>query len=523
MVRFLHDPKKLRRFPAPGIAAFTPLWIFYHSLSRKRYLTVYEAHRKLGPVIRLAPSHISFSDPQAFKEIYSHSAPVVKDEFYSNLGNGTPSMFQIIGKMEHGQRRKLLSHVFSAQKIGEMEPRITELAIKLFRALEIKSRGGLIATTDEYPAVNGGFDVRPWLNMFAFEAITAVFWSSSYNFLDKGNDRCPALELSGEIHEVHAMDTAHSNTNFIIPFAQLPKAWWKLAQIILTHTHGARSAKNFRSMARYVVRRRIEKPPAESDLFSNIILEPTEKHKNPMTSEELLSECSTMLSAGQDTTQTSLTNCLYHLAKNPTKQSKLRACLFAALPSESQPIASYADLQRIPMLKACLDESFRCSPPLGFGLPRMMTAPGMTITGHYIPSGVVVSSPLYNIHHDEKLFKEPWTFIPERWLGGSDPDYSPSAEETANLKAYVQPFSLGGRSCIGRNMAYMDLSIVIAGLVMAFDWELHDPNQSMQYIEKLVTNPKELWVSARMRQGMDMDSQLKRQETVSRGDRRDAS
>lgn len=514
MIRYIVDSTKLRRFPAPGLAAFTPLWIFYHSLSRKRYLTVFEAHKKLGPVVRLAPRLLSFSDPQACKEIYGHSAPVVKAEFYSNLGNGKPSMFQIIGKHEHGQRRKLLSHVFSAREISAMEPRVSEIAIKLCRALEIKSQGGQIAPTDEYPVLDGAFDLRPWLNMFAFDVITAVFWSCSYNFLDKGNDRCPALKVSGEIHDVHAMDAAHSNTNFIIPFAQLPKSWWNIAQLVLRYTHGACSARNFRSMARYVVHRRVQSPPPEPDLFSNVDLEPTEKQQNIMTSEELLSECSTMLSAGQDTTQTSLTNCLYHLAKHPAKMHKLRKSLLEALPPESQPIASYAELSRIPMLRAVIDESFRCSPPLGFGLPRLVTAPGMTIRGHFIPPGVVVSSPLYNIHHDESLFQDPWMFIPERWLEGTDPDYKPSEEETANLKTYVQPFSLGGRSCIGRNMAYMDLSIVIAALVMAFDWELRDPSQPMQYIEKLVTNPKDLWVKAKLREGMDMDSQLRRQQTT---------
>ncbi|OGM47384.1 hypothetical protein ABOM_003803 [Aspergillus bombycis] len=518
LVHYYLDAKKLRRFPAASfLAPFTSLWIVSHSLRRKRYVTVYEAHRKLGPVVRLAPDLLSFSNAKACKEIYSHGAPVVKAELYSNLGNGVPSMFQIIGKAEHGKRRKLLSHVFSAKQIYDKEPRVIKLAKALCRNLEIKARGGMVATTDEYPVVDGAFDVRPWLNMFAFDVITAVFWSSPYGFLEKGNDIAPAVDLKNRVFKVHAMDAAHSNTNFIIPFAQLPRAWWNLIQLVLSHTHGAQSAKNFRSMTRYVVRHRIENPPAEPDLFTSFPLEPTEKHAHVLNSEELLSECSTMLSAGQDTTQTSLTNCLYHLCKNPSKLRKLRKVLLDSLPPESQPIASYSDLQRIPLLRAVLDESFRCSPPLGFGLPRLVTEPGMTIQGHFIPPGVVVGSPLYNIHHDESLFPDPWSFIPERWLGGSDPDYSPSAEETENLKTYVQPFSLGGRSCIGRNMAYMDLSIAIAALVMEFDWELRDPDCDIQYVEKLVTNPAALWVKAKLRPGMDIESQSKRQAAMSAG------
>ncbi|OQV02463.1 hypothetical protein CLAIMM_07659 [Cladophialophora immunda] len=515
---YLRDPLHLRRFPAPSTAGFSLLWSIYHSLGRKRFVAVHEAHKRLGPIVRLGPRHLSFSDPQAYKKIYGHSAPVIKDELYANLGLGNPSMFQIVDKEPHGQRRKLLSHVFAAKQINQMEPRVTELVMQLCRAFEIKSTGGQIATTDEYPAVQGAFDVRPWMNMFAYDVITSVFWSKPYGFLKTGNDRCMALTASGEARKVRAIETQHRSGNFAFPLVQLSKRWWELALRIFSQAPGCRSMKNFRSMARYIVRERIDKPPTEPDLFSSFPLEPTEKRKSTLSADEILAECSTMLLAGQGTTQISLTNCIYHLAKNPDKQDKLRKCLYAAIPPESRPVASYTDLQNLPMLRACLDESFRCNPPVTFGLPRLVTNPGMTICGHYIAPGVVVSSPLHEIHHDERLFKDPWKFIPERWLEGSDADYIPSAAESANLTTYVQPFGMGGRGCIGRNIAYLDLSVAIAALVMAFDWELSDPNKPIEYNETVVTTPIELWVKARLREGMEIDAQLKRKQesTMSR-------
>lgn len=211
---------------------------------------------------------------------------------------------------------------------------------------------------------------------------------------------------------------------------------------------------------------------------------------------EVMAECTTMLDAGNDTTQTSLTNAMYHLALYSRTQRNLREILNKTLPNNSTPVASYQQLQHIPYLRAVLDESFRCRPPVNFGLPRKTVEPTM-IAGHLIPGGVTISSSLSSLHHDGRLFSEPYTFIPERWLT----DEATYPEERQNLKDYVLPFSLGGRACIGRNLAYMELSIVIATLVLAFEWsldeEMHGGTKGLEIVERLNSNPKELWLHAR--------------------------
>ena len=424
---------------------------------------------------------------------------IVKDDFYAHIAAGNPSMAQTTSKAEHARKRKTMTHVFSAREITAMEPRVMETVRKLCRNLKSKAEGKLIASTDLYPVDNGAFDVRPWLNMFSYDAITAMFWSKTYGFLDKGNDVCPALTSTGETKQVHAMNTFHSASAFNVLWAHLPESLDKLVKIILANTHGRQSALNFYAMANHMVVERIRSPPSEPDLFSNLPVTPTEKHPTPMPLHEIVAECTTMMDAGNDTTQTSLTNCMYNLAANPAKQSKLRAQLLAL---GGDPIAHYSALQKAPYLRACLDESFRVQPPVAFGLPRRTVAPGATIAGHFVPPDVTVSVPLFSLHRDPNLFPDPLAFIPERWLP-DDEVYTPSERERRNLKEFVLPFSLGGRACIGRNLAYMELSIVIAALVMGFEWELRVEGQEMEYVERLNRNPKSLWVRARVREGMD--------------------
>jgi len=188
---------------------------------------------------------------------------------------------------------------------------------------------------------------------------------------------------------------------------------------------------------------------------------------------------------------------MYELACHPDKQQKLYETLLKTLPETSQPVASYAELISNQYLRACLDETFRLLPPVRFGLPRRTAGEGAVIAGHYIPPGVTVSSSLHSLHRSESLFHKPCDWIPERWIPGNA---DVSETEWQNLKEFVLPFTLGGRACVGRNLAYMELSICLAALVMAFEWRL-SPQAACEYthFERFNSSPVSLMVSARPR------------------------
>lgn len=66
--------------------------------------------------------------------------------------------------------------------------------------------------------------------------------------------------------------------------------------------------------------------------------------------------------------------------------------------------------------------------------------------------------------HNPKNFASPDKFIPERWL---DPNC------TENLDA-SKPFLTGPRAYMGQNMAWIELRISIAEIVLLFDFEMDD-------------------------------------------------
>lgn len=160
---YYRDPKALRRFSAAHpLAGITNLWIFSCSLSRGRHKYITAAHERYGDVVRIAPEHLSFTDPRAAKDVYGHGTSILKDSFYAHVAGGNPSMAQTTNRADHAKKRRWMSNVFSAKEITAMEPRVQERVEQLLKSLRVKCRGGMVSEEDEYGhgigecAVDGG-------------------------------------------------------------------------------------------------------------------------------------------------------------------------------------------------------------------------------------------------------------------------------------------------------------------------------------------------------------------------------
>lgn len=68
----------LKDIPAPFPAQFSNLWLLFVCRRGDRYLTVDEVHKKLGPVVRIQPNHVSVADDEAINVIYGHGNGFLK-------------------------------------------------------------------------------------------------------------------------------------------------------------------------------------------------------------------------------------------------------------------------------------------------------------------------------------------------------------------------------------------------------------------------------------------------------------
>lgn len=71
-----------------------------------------------------------------------------------------------------------------------------------------------------------------------------------------------------------------------------------------------------------------------------------------------------------------------------------------------------------------------------------------------IPPNTPVGMTSVQLHHDESLFPDSWTFNPDRWLDGKN----------KAIDKYMVSFTAGSRQCMGINLAYAEMYLSLSGI-----------------------------------------------------------
>ena len=93
-------------------------------------------------------------------------------------------------------------------------------------------------------------------------------------------------------------------------------------------------------------------------------------------------------------------------------------------------------VKRLPYLEAVINEALRMHSTSSMGLPRLVPAGGVTVSGRYFPEGAILSVPTYTIHRDPIIWGDDVEeFRPERWF----------ERNQADIQRGFNPFSYGPR------------------------------------------------------------------------------
>lgn len=172
--------------------------------------------------------------------------------------------------------------------------------------------------------------------------------------------------------------------------------------------------------------------------------------------------------AGSETTATELCGLTNYLLRDPERFQRLKDELRAACKSEAD--INMDILGSLPYMNACIEEGLRIFPPVPIGLLRTVPKGGSLIDGHMVPENTSVCVGSWAAAHSRANFADPDSFIPERFLD------TPESKEKygRDVKKAAQPFSLGPRGCIGRNLTYVELRLILGALLWNFDLEFAD-------------------------------------------------
>jgi cytochrome P450 len=381
----------------------------------------------------------------------------------------------VVDKPDHARKRKILASAYALKNLEGWEHKVADKAERLVRGFDArctmppKKQGrGQIAPEDIT------VDYRAWTNYFTIDAIADIGLSEKLGFLDAGNDSCTAERMDGTLYTVpsyreclHA--TARAQSNLVWGYDWYPFLV-ELSKIVSTEFRDYwRLNEGWNDIVWHRACKRLRRYQAgeELDDFFASLMEDKSGNIKMMEFGEIVAEVSIMMNAGSDTTALAMNNVMYLLLKNPECLKKLREELDTVLGPEDV-VTPYDKIRYLPYLRACLDEALRIYPPTTFGLPRRTPAEGACIRDEHIAGDTTVSISAYVAHRDPAIFPDPERFQPERWLG----------EKGKELQPYFISFSAGARGCIGRNISYLEQSVVLATVVHRYelvlpsvDWE----------------------------------------------------
>ncbi|RAO73396.1 uncharacterized protein BHQ10_009408 [Talaromyces amestolkiae] len=212
------------------------------------------------------------------------------------------------------------------------------------------------------------------------------------------------------------------------------------------------------------VRRRLSWELQQPDIMSHLI---NDNSETLLPLGELDATFMIFTTAGSETTATVLTGTLNYLVQNPAKLATLVEEVRGAFKSELD--ISIDAVRNLQYLNAVINEGLRLCPPVPWMLPRLVPQGGRTVCGVWLPGGTRLSLQPYSLYRNAEKFHLATTFIPERWLpaASTDPD-SPFFQDE---RASVQPFSAGPRSCMGIHLAWAEMRLILAKLLLVFDVE----------------------------------------------------
>ncbi|XP_034175979.2 putative cytochrome P450 6a20 [Osmia lignaria lignaria] len=187
----------------------------------------------------------------------------------------------------------------------------------------------------------------------------------------------------------------------------------------------------------------------------------TKKTETKLTMLEAAAQAYVFYLAGFETSSTTVTFCLYELAKHQDMQDKLREEIRIVTQKHGE--ITYNAVNEMTYLHKVISETLRKYPPLVM-LNRICTEEiKIETTDIHIPTGTSVLIPVYGLHRDPDIYPDPDKFDPER--------FSEENIKTRHPYAYL-PFGEGPRICIGLRFGLIQSKVAIISSLLRSKFKL---------------------------------------------------
>lgn len=258
----------------------------------------------------------------------------------------------------------------------------------------------------------------------------------------------------------------------IVPFVQLAKFYPTVWRVISLFIGGRvqRGREGLFKIGRDTAMKRKNDPTknGRGDFMESLLK--YSDSKEPISDAELAGNAHILFLAGSETTATLLAGVTYWMLRTPEALKKAVQEVRSAFDREEDITFSSASA-KLPYTLACLEEGLRMYPPVPTVLFRTTTE-AATVSGYAVPKGTHLGVHQMSTNWSPDNFSQAAAFHPERWLPFAPTDAdSPFYNDNRDAR---QPFSVGPRNCIGKNLAFSEMRQILARVLWNFDLELVD-------------------------------------------------
>ncbi|TGO17744.1 hypothetical protein BTUL_0015g00800 [Botrytis tulipae] len=407
------------------------------------------AHDKYGDIVRIAPGTLSYIKPQAWSNIYGYKpngggvANFPKDpHFYNEMMLGRQTI-TLASDEEAIPIRRSLNSAFSHRSLLEQEPMMQQHIGRLMEQFEKQS------------AHSRSVDVRKWFTFSMFDINSDFGFGEDMGCVENGVYHDWVKFVMDYFYAATLLHQCHK----FWPLSRL------LALCIPESTRKMQVNHNDASLKR--VRKRIGTDTDRHD-FMHYFLKQAKKEQ--LSNEVIEAQATVVILAGSETSSVAETAAVYHILTHPDIYKKLRKEIRSSFAS-IEDIKLQDVLSKLPYLEAVVQETLRIHAPLANGFTRWVPDKnGAIICGQHVPRGTVVTINHYCSNTSKSNFRDPMSFIPERWMG--------DATYTNDKREVVQPFSVGPRNCPGQQFALYIIKLTLTHLIWRFDLELGEGTKS---------------------------------------------
>ncbi|EXJ76401.1 uncharacterized protein A1O5_00909 [Cladophialophora psammophila CBS 110553] len=440
----------LAKLPGPPLAAITGLYRTYLYYRGDWHDQVLKIHQKYGRVVRIAPNEVSAVELAAMKQLYGHGKSAKKTTWYDvwHVPNASEAFFAVQDQKKHASLRKRVSAAYSMTAILRVEQYIQSCLDLCFAKLQTQAEEGEV------------IDLSKWANAFSFDVVGELAFGQKLGHLEANGEDVDNLRESIRIGFMFGavMGNIPGKTKWVM------NPVFSAAVELFGGTNGLEKLKSF-SHAKIAARKEARDGANREDLLSHFLKMKKVDGPEPASFGEVLIEAMNIVGAGADTTSIGIRTCLYYICTHPQvyKQLQEEVDSFYEANNLDSPI-TYTQTQQLTYLRAVVTEALRLLPSIVW--PLLRYSPGLTIDGRYIPEGVEIGISPIAQNRDTAVFGDDASeFRPERWLE--------SAERTSFMESGNMTFGGNGpRTCIGRNLALVEVHKFVAQMLRNFDIEL---------------------------------------------------